>query len=236
MDGFGISSKEEYNAVARAKKPNLERFWKNYPTTTLAASGLAVGLPRGQMGNSEVGHLNIGGGRIVYQDYTRISLAVEDGSLAENPVLLDAMQKAKEANLHLIGLLSDGGVHSHITHLFALLEMAAKMGLEKVYVHAILDGRDVPPRSALTYIRELEEKISRIGTGRVATVSGRYLAMDRDRRWARVEKAYRCLTDGRTMNFSSPPWWMAGGWFRTATASSSLTSVPTGPGRSPGPL
>ena len=196
MDGFGISSKEEYNAVARAKKPNLERFWKNYPTTTLAASGLAVGLPRGQMGNSEVGHLNIGGGRIVYQDYTRISLAVEDGSLAENPVLLGAMQKAKEANLHLIGLLSDGGVHSHITHLFALLEMAAKMGLEQVYVHAILDGRDVPPRSALTYIRELEEKISRIGTGRVATVSGRYFAMDRDRRWERVEKAYRCLTDG----------------------------------------
>ena len=196
MDGFGISSKEEYNAVARAKKPNLERFWKNYPTTTLAASGLAVGLPCGQMGNSEVGHLNIGGGRIVYQDYTRISLAVEDGSLAENPVLLGAMQKAKEAKLHLIGLLSDGGVHSHITHLYALLEMAAKMGHKQVYVHAILDGRDVPPRSALTYIQELEEKISRIGTGRVATVSGRYYTMDRDRRWERVEKAYRCLTDG----------------------------------------
>lgn len=196
MDGFGISSKEEYNAVARAKKPNLERFWKNYPTTTLAASGLAVGLPRGQMGNSEVGHLNIGGGRIVYQDYTRISLAVEDGSLAENPVLLAAMQKAKEANLHLIGLLSDGGVHSHITHLYALLGMAADMGHKQVYVHAILDGRDVPPRSALTYFQELEEKISRIGTGRVATVSGRYFAMDRDRRWERVEKAYRCLTDG----------------------------------------
>ena len=196
MDGFGISSKEEYNAVASAKKPNLERFWKNYPTTTLAASGLAVGLPRGQMGNSEVGHLNIGGGRIVYQDYTRISLAVENGSLAENPVLLGAMQKAKEAKLHLIGLLSDGGVHSHITHLYALLEMAAKMGHKQVYVHAILDGRDVPPRSALTYIQELEEKISRIGTGRVATVSGRYYTMDRDRRWERVEKAYRCLTDG----------------------------------------
>ena len=196
MDGFGISSKEEYNAVARAKKPNLERFWKNYPTTTLAASGLAVGLPRGQMGNSEVGHLNIGGGRIVYQDYTRISLAVENGSLAENPVLLEAMQKAKEAKLHLIGLLSDGGVHSHISHLYALLGMAAKTGLEQVYVHAILDGRDVPPRSALTYIRELEEKISRIGIGRVATVSGRYYTMDRDRRWERVEKAYRCLTDG----------------------------------------
>ena len=203
MDGFGISPKEEYNAVARAKKPNLERFWKSYPTTTLAASGLAVGLPRGQMGNSEVGHLNIGGGRIVYQDYTRISLAVENGSLAENPVLLEAMQKAKEAKLHLIGLLSDGGVHSHITHLYALLEMAAKMGLEQVYVHAILDGRDVPPRSALTYIRELEEKISRIGTGRVATVSGRYYTMDRDRRWERVEKAYRCLTDGAGHTASS---------------------------------
>ena len=196
MDGFGISSKEEYNAVARAKKPNLERFWKNYPTTTLAASGLAVGLPRGQMGNSEVGHLNIGGGRIVYQDYTRISLAVENGSLAETPVLLEAMQKAKEAKLHLIGLLSDGGVHSHISHLYALLGMAAKTGLEQVYVHAILDGRDVPPRSALTYIQKLEEKISRIGTGRVATVSGRYYTMDRDRRWERVEKAYRCMTDG----------------------------------------
>ncbi len=196
MDGFGISPVQEANAVARAKKPNLERFWKDYPTTTLAASGLAVGLPRGQMGNSEVGHLNIGGGRIVYQDYTRISLAVEDGSLAENPVLLDAMQKAKEAKLHLIGLLSDGGVHSHITHLYAFLEMAAKISLEQVYVHAILDGRDVPPRSALTYIQELEEKISRIGTGRVATVSGRYYTMDRDRRWERVEKAYRCLTDG----------------------------------------
>ena len=196
MDGFGISPIKEHNAVARAKKPNLERYWKSYPTTTLAASGLAVGLPRGQMGNSEVGHLNIGGGRIVYQDYTRISLAVEDGSIAENPVLLQAMQKAKQSKLHLIGLLSDGGVHSHITHLYALLDMAAKMGLKQVYVHAILDGRDVPPRSALAYIQELEEKISQIGVGRVATVSGRYYTMDRDRRWDRVEKAYLCLTEG----------------------------------------
>src|SRR5512137_3031788 len=137
MDGFGISPAVEANAVARAKKPNLERYWKNYPTTTLAASGLAVGLPRGQMGNSEVGHLNIGGGRIVYQDYTRISLAVEDGSIARNPVLLEAMQKAIKSRLHLIGLLSDGGVHSHITHLYALLQMAAKLGLKKVYVHAV---------------------------------------------------------------------------------------------------
>jgi len=196
MDGFGISPVVEGNAVARADKPNLDRFWKNYPTTTLAASGLAVGLPRGQMGNSEVGHLNIGGGRIVYQDYTRISLAVEEGTFAGNEVLRQAMQKAKGARLHLIGLLSDGGVHSHNTHLYALLEMARKKGLENVYVHAVLDGRDVPPRSALTYLQELEEKLQQIGTGKVATVSGRYYTMDRDKRWDRVEKAYRCLTDG----------------------------------------
>ncbi|MCX6673200.1 MAG: 2,3-bisphosphoglycerate-independent phosphoglycerate mutase [Methanothrix sp.] len=196
MDGFGISPIVEGNAIAKAHKPNLERFWKNYPTTTLAASGLAVGLPRGQMGNSEVGHLNIGGGRIVYQDYTRISLAVEQGAIAENEVLLRTMEKAKGARLHLIGLLSDGGVHSHNAHLYALLQMAAKIGLENVYVHAVLDGRDVPPRSALGYLQELEEKFQQIGTGKVATLSGRYFAMDRDKRWERVEKAYRCLTNG----------------------------------------
>ena len=196
MDGFGISPIVEGNAIAKAHKPNLQRFWKNYPTTTLAASGLAVGLPRGQMGNSEVGHLNIGGGRIVYQDYTRISLAVEQGTIAENEVLLRAMEKAKGARLHLIGLLSDGGVHSHITHLYALLEMAGKMGLKDVYVHAVLDGRDVPPRSALGYLQELEEKLLQIGTGKIATLSGRYYTMDRDKRWERVEKAYRCLTEG----------------------------------------
>ena len=196
MDGFGISPIEKGNAVARARKPNLERFWKNYATTTLGASGLAVGLPHGQMGNSEVGHLNLGGGRIVYQDYTRISLAVENGTFGKNPVLLEAMREAKGGKLHLIGLLSDGGVHSHNTHLYALLEMANKLDLKNVYVHAILDGRDVPPQSALTYFRELEEKFEQIGTGKVATVSGRYYTMDRDKRWDRVEKAYRCLTDG----------------------------------------
>lgn len=196
MDGFGIGPDDEGNAIARARKPNLERIWKDYPTTTLGASGLAVGLPRGQMGNSEVGHLNLGGGRVVYQDYTRISLAVEEGTLFQNPVLMEAMEKARGGRLHLMGLLSDGGVHSHITHLFALLEMAKKSGLKDVYVQAILDGRDVPPKSALVYFDQLEEKFREQSLGKVATVSGRYYTMDRDRRWDRVEKAYRCLTEG----------------------------------------
>ena len=205
MDGFGISPTQEGNAIAHARKPNLERLWKEYPTTTLKASGLAVGLPRGQMGNSEVGHLNLGGGRIVYQDLTRISLAVENGTFASNPVLQEAMNLARKggSKLHLIGLLSDGGVHSHITHLYALLEMARSMDLSRVFVHAILDGRDVPPRSALGYFRDLEEKFSQTGTGSTATVSGRYYTMDRDRRWARVEKAYRCLVYGEGLRADS---------------------------------
>ena len=205
MDGFGISPTQEGNAIAHASKPNLERLWKEYPTTTLKASGLAVGLPRGQMGNSEVGHLNLGGGRIVYQDLTRISLAVEKGTFASNPVLHEAMNLARkrDSKLHMIGLLSDGGVHSHITHLYALLEMARSMDLSRVFVHAILDGRDVPPRSALGYFRDLEEKFSQTGTGSTATVSGRYYTMDRDRRWERVEKAYRCLVYGEGLRAES---------------------------------
>jgi 2,3-bisphosphoglycerate-independent phosphoglycerate mutase len=199
MDGFGISPSLQGNAIAKAHKPNLDRFWKKYATTTIKASGLAVGLPQGQMGNSEVGHLNLGGGRIVYQDYTRISLAVEDGSIMKNSVLLEAMEKARSGKLHLMGLLSDGGVHSHNTHLYALLKMAKQRSLERVYVHAILDGRDVPPRSALVYFRELEEQFLKMGLGRVATVSGRYYTMDRDKRWDRVQKAYSCLTDGLGM-------------------------------------
>jgi 2,3-bisphosphoglycerate-independent phosphoglycerate mutase len=196
MDGFGLGPNNQNNAIARARKPNLERIWKNYATTSLGSSGLSVGLPRGQMGNSEVGHLNLGGGRIVYQDYTRISLAVEDGTLFQNSALLDAMRAAEKSKLHLMGLLSDGGVHSHITHLFALLKMAGSMGLKEVYVHAILDGRDVPPKSALTYFSHLEEKFRQLGLGKVATVSGRYYTMDRDKRWDRVEKAYLCLAEG----------------------------------------
>ncbi len=205
MDGFGLGQDGPDNAIARANKPNLDRIWKSYATTALGSSGLSVGLPRGQMGNSEVGHLNLGGGRIVYQDYTRISLAVEDGKLFQNPVLREAMQAAKGdgSKLHLMGLLSDGGVHSHITHLFALLDMARRMDLERVYVHAILDGRDVPPKSALSYFKELEEKFRQTSIGSVATVSGRYYTMDRDKRWERVEKAYRCLTEGIGFSASS---------------------------------
>ncbi|MDI9616327.1 MAG: 2,3-bisphosphoglycerate-independent phosphoglycerate mutase [Methanothrix sp.] len=198
MDGYGLSEEKEGNAVAGAHKPNLDRLKSLYPHTSLGASGLDVGLPRGQMGNSEVGHLNLGAGRIVYQDYTRISLAIEQNRLRDVRQLVDAMVTARDSgrNLHLMGLLSDGGVHSHITHLFALLDMAKELGVERVYVHPILDGRDVPPRSAQIYVSQLEEKLARIGIGRIATISGRYYAMDRDKRWDRTEAAYRAMTEG----------------------------------------
>lgn len=197
MDGFGHSAVVDGNAVAGARKPNLDRLMASCPHTTLGASGLDVGLPRGQMGNSEVGHLNLGAGRIVYQDYTRISLAIEQHRLGDNPVLLEAMRAAlPDGSLHLIGLLSDGGVHSHITHLFALLEMARARGVPRVYVHAILDGRDVPPKSALAYFEQLSGKMTALEIGKVATVSGRYYTMDRDKRWERIALAYRALTDG----------------------------------------
>ncbi|MCJ7444428.1 MAG: 2,3-bisphosphoglycerate-independent phosphoglycerate mutase [Methanotrichaceae archaeon] len=204
MDGFGISSGKKGNAIAKAKKPNIERIWKIYATTNLECSGYAVGLPRGQMGNSEVGHLNLGSGRIVYQDLTRINLALEEGKLGQNPVLVKSMQKAQKGKLHLLGLLSDGGVHSHITHLYALLEMAKDRGLKNVYIHAILDGRDVPPKSALAYIQETEEKIKKIEIGKIATIVGRYYTMDRDKRWDRVEKAYKCLTEGNGFYTGTP--------------------------------
>lgn len=205
MDGYGISEEREGNAVAGAHKPNLDRLKSLYPHTSLGASGLDVGLPRGQMGNSEVGHLNLGAGRIVYQDYTRISLAIEQNRLKDIKQLVDAMVHARDSkrNLHLMGLLSDGGVHSHITHLFALLDMAKELGVERVYVHPILDGRDVPPRSALIYVSQLEEKLAQIGIGRIATISGRYYAMDRDKRWDRTEAAYRAMTEGLGMHAAS---------------------------------
>ncbi len=193
LDGWGLAPAGPYNAAAVAKTPNLDRCFAEYPHTTLDASGEDVGLPAGQIGNSEVGHLNIGSGRIIYQDLSLITHAIKEGSFFQNKVLLDAMRHAKEngTSLHLMGLLSDGGVHSHIDHLKALLDMARTEGLEKVYVHAFLDGRDVPPQSAIPYVRELEAHMKEKGIGCFATVSGRYYAMDRDKRWERLEKAYR---------------------------------------------
>ena len=198
LDGFGLNEKHEANAVYEAKTPNIDGLMKEYPFVKGNASGLAVGLPDGQMGNSEVGHMNMGAGRIVYQELTRITKEIEDGTFFENPALKDAMEKVKENNsaLHMWGLLSDGGVHSHITHLYGLLEMAKREGLDKVYVHCFLDGRDTAPTSGITYVKALEEKMAEIGVGKIASLSGRYYAMDRDNRWDRVQKAYDVLTKG----------------------------------------
>ncbi len=199
LDGWGVGSiADPNNAIAIAKTPVMDALLKKYPNTTLKCSGEAVGLPEGQMGNSEVGHLNIGAGRIVYQELTRITKAIREGDFFTNPVFLDVIKKVKANNsaLHLMGLLSDGGVHSHNTHLYALLELAKKQGLSKVYVHAFLDGRDVPPSSSAEYVQLLEKKIAEIGVGKIATVSGRYYAMDRDKRWDRVEKAYLAIGAG----------------------------------------
>ena len=198
LDGFGLNEKHEANAVYEAKTPNIDGLMKDYPFVRGNASGLAVGLPDGQMGNSEVGHLNMGAGRIVYQELTRISKEIEDGDFFKNEALLKGMQNVKENNsaLHLYGLLSDGGVHSHITHLYGLLEMAKREGIEKVYVHCFLDGRDTSPTSGKGFMEDLEGKMKEIGIGQIATVTGRYYAMDRDNRWDRVEAAYKALVFG----------------------------------------
>ena len=198
LDGYGLNYKTEGNAIALAKTPVMDDLMAKYPFVRGNASGLAVGLPDGQMGNSEVGHLNMGAGRIVYQDLTRITKEIQDGDFFENAELKRAMENAKEHDtaLHLYGLLSDGGVHSHITHLYALLEMAKRYELKKVYVHCFLDGRDTPPESGKDYVQALTDEMQKIGIGEIATVSGRYYAMDRDNRWDRVEKAYRALTLG----------------------------------------
>ena len=197
LDGFGIAPKEG-NAIAAANKPNLDKIFAENPHTQIGASGMDVGLPDGQMGNSEVGHTNIGAGRIVYQELTRITKSAQDGDMMQNEALLKAMNNAKENGkaLHFMGLLSDGGVHSHNTHLYALLEMAKKLGLEKVFVHCFMDGRDVPPSSGKDYVKQLMDKLQEIGVGKIATVMGRYYAMDRDNRWERVEKAYAAMVYG----------------------------------------
>lgn len=195
LDGWGIAKDSPTNAATRAKTPNLTHLFKTYPHTELACSGGAVGLPEGQMGNSEVGHLNIGAGRVVYQELTRISKAIDNGEFFSNSVLQELMSNVKkhDSALHIMGLVSDGGVHSHQKHLYGLLKMAKDMGLNKVFIHAFLDGRDTPPQSALGYIKELEAEIKKIGVGTIATVSGRYYAMDRDNRWQRVEKTYKAM-------------------------------------------
>jgi 2,3-bisphosphoglycerate-independent phosphoglycerate mutase len=198
LDGWGLSESCENNAVCQARTPRLDALAKNNPTAWLSASGLNVGLPEGQMGNSEVGHLNIGAGRVVYQDLTRISLSIKQGDFFTNPVLLDALTRIRQAGgkLHLMGLVSDGGVHSHITHLYALIALAKSAGVE-AYVHAFMDGRDTPPQSGADYLEQLEAEMSRLGHGRLATVIGRYYAMDRDNRWDRVERAWQAMTLGQ---------------------------------------
>lgn len=206
MDGFAAAPANDGNAIAKANTPNLDRLFAAYPHTEIQASGMDVGLPEGQMGNSEVGHTNIGAGRIVYQELTRITKSIADGDFFENSALLSAMENCKEnrSALHLIGLLSDGGVHSHITHLYGLLEMAKRNGLNKVYVHALLDGRDVSPTSGAGFLEALEAEMERIGVGEIATVMGRYYAMDRDNRWDRVEKAYDVMTRGKGKKIENP--------------------------------
>lgn len=198
LDGFGVNDTDYGNAITAAKTPNLDSIFEHFPHTQIGASGLDVGLPDGQMGNSEVGHTNIGAGRIVYQELTRISKSITDGDFFQNKSLLDAINNAKEKNtsLHIIGLASDGGVHSHLEHMYAILEMAKKNGLEKVYIHCFMDGRDVPPMSGADFLAQLENQIKEIGVGKIATISGRYYAMDRDNRWDRVKQAYDAMVCG----------------------------------------
>ena len=199
LDGYGLNDKHEGNAIYEAKTPVMDKLMKEYPYVHGNASGMAVGLPEGQMGNSEVGHMNMGAGRIVYQELTRITKEIQDGDFFKNEALLKAIENCKKNNsaLHLMGLLSDGGVHSHITHLYGLLELAKQQGLEKVYVHCFLDGRDTPPASGKSYAEQLNEEMKKIGVGKIASVMGRYYAMDRDNNYDRVQLAYDAMTEGK---------------------------------------
>ena len=205
MDGVGINEEEKGNAFKLANTPNLDRYFEKYPNTHIKTSGMAVGLPEGQMGNSEVGHTNIGSGRIVYQELTRITKDINDGVFYNNQEFINAINHVKEngSALHIMGLVSDGGVHSHIDHLYALLELAKRNEIQNVYVHAILDGRDTPPTSAIEYIKTLENKMKEIGIGKIATLSGRYYTMDRDKRWERINLAYDALVNGKGNYFKT---------------------------------
>ena len=206
MDGYGINTDSYGNAIAAAKTPNLDRYFAEWPNTTIGASGMCVGLPDGQMGNSEVGHTNMGAGRIVYQELTRITKSIADGDFFNNEALLAAIDNCKKngSALHTFGLLSDGGVHSHNTHLYGILELAKKAGLTKVYIHCIMDGRDVPPTSGKDFVAELVKKTEEIGVGKIASVTGRYYAMDRDNNWDRVEKAYAAFVYGEGVQADCP--------------------------------
>ncbi|MDD7042110.1 MAG: 2,3-bisphosphoglycerate-independent phosphoglycerate mutase [Oscillospiraceae bacterium] len=206
LDGFGINPNQEGNAICAAKTPHLDALFAKYPHTQIGASGMDVGLPEGQMGNSEVGHTNIGAGRVVYQELTRITKSISDGDFFQNEALCGAVENCKKngSALHLMGLLSDGGVHSHNKHLYGLLELAKRAGLEKVYVHCFMDGRDVPPSSGKEYVEELMAKMKEIGVGKIASVMGRYYAMDRDNRWERVEKAYAAMVYGEGETVECP--------------------------------
>lgn len=199
LDGYGLNENSEANAVAEAKTPVMDKLMKEYPFVKGNASGMAVGLPEGQMGNSEVGHMNMGAGRIVYQELTRITKEIQDGDFFKNEAMLEPIENCKknDSALHCFGLLSDGGVHSHNTHLYGVLEMAKRNGLENVYVHLFLDGRDTAPTSGKGFIEELLAKMDEIGVGKVASISGRYYAMDRDNRWDRVQKAYNAIVMGQ---------------------------------------
>lgn len=206
LDGYGLAEDTSKSALARAKQPYLDELFKTRPWTWAHASGEHVGLPEGQMGNSEVGHMNIGAGRVVWQDITRIDHAIKTGEIFKNDTLLRLIGKVKEKNvkLHIMGLFSDGGVHSHLRHLYPILELAKKHELEEVYVHAFMDGRDTPPHNGVKYVKEFQEKAKEIGTGKLATIVGRYYAMDRDKRWERTEKAYRMLVEGEGQKFTDP--------------------------------
>jgi 2,3-bisphosphoglycerate-independent phosphoglycerate mutase len=205
LDGWGYRAETKGNAIALARKPNYDRILKDFPNTLIQTSGPAVGLPVGQMGNSEVGHLNIGAGRIVHMDSTRIDQLIADGEFHRQPLLLQAMERGRSTQLHLLGLVSDGGVHSHLNHLFALLKMARENKVKNVFVHCFMDGRDTPPHSGIEFIQRLEQNMRELGVGQIATVSGRYYAMDRDNRWERVEKAYRAVVHGASeLKFADP--------------------------------
>ncbi len=205
LDGFGYREDPDYNAIAHAHKPNWDRLWRDYPHTLIQASELSVGLPHDQMGNSEVGHLNIGAGRVIYQELTKVDAGIKDGSFYTNPVFTQAVSQAKQRDtaLHIMGLLSPGGVHSHEDHIHALLELATRAGLKKIFIHPFLDGRDTPPRSAQHSLQRLQDKCAALGVGRIATLVGRYFAMDRDNRWERVQQAYDLLAQSKA-EYSAP--------------------------------